>query len=130
MIASAGLSLDNVHNPGPGFVPFFLGLFMAILSFLSFLLPDKGVRAEAFWNSWQRGRSIFYIFAGMLVYLVLMRTMGFYFDTLWFLIYLIRLSGGKNLRKNILISVLAMIVIYLVFDKLLIIPFPRGILGI
>ena len=130
MIESARLSLDNIHNPGPGFVPFFLGLFMVILSFLSLMAPDKKVRAEAFWNNWQRGKSTFFIFAGMLVYLVLLKMMGFYLDTLCCLIYLIKLSGGRSFKRSILISIPTMIVIYIIFGRLLIIPFPRGILGI
>ena len=130
MVESFRLSLDNIHSPGPGFVPFFLGLFMAVLSILAFLLPDRKARAEAFWNNWQKGKSIFYIFAGMLVYLVLLKTTGFYLDTLWFLIYLIKLSGGRSLRRSIAISIPTLIVIYIVFGRLLIIPFPRGIFGI
>lgn len=129
MIESARLSLDNVHNPGPGFVPFFLGLFMAILSLLSLLLPDHKVGKEAFWNNWQKGKDIFYIFAGMLAYLILLKPLGFYIDTLWFLIYLIKLSGRKSLKKSLLISIPTIIVVYIVFDRLLLIPFPHGIWG-
>ena len=130
MIDSFRLSLDTIHSPGPGFVPFFLGLFMAILSFVAFLLPDRKARAEAFWNNWQKGKNIFYIFAGMFVYLVLLGVMGFYLDTLWFLIYLIKLSGGRSIRRSVAISIPALIVIYIVFGRLLFIPFPRGIFGI
>lgn len=130
MIESARLSIDTVRNPGPGFVPFFLGLSMALLSIVSFLMPEGKARAEAFWNNWQKGKSIFYIFAGTFFYLILMRIMGFYIDTLWFLTYLISLSGGKDLKRSITISIVTMVVVYIVFGQLLIVPFPRGILGI
>jgi putative tricarboxylic transport membrane protein len=129
-VDSARLLLGDIHNPGPGFVPFFLGLAMAILSTLSFFMPTGRKSAEAFWNNWQKGKNVFAIFAGMFIYLVLLSAMGFYLDTLWFLVYLIRLSGGRSYARSFRIAVPTMIVVYLVFGRLLIIPFPRGILGL
>ena len=130
MIEAHNLSLGDIHNPGPGFVPFFLGLSMTILSFLSFLSPDMKIAGDAFWNQWERGKSILYIFAGLIVYLLLLKTLGFYLNTFWLMIYLMSLAGEKGYRKKLMVSGLTIAVIYVVFSRLLIIPFPRGILGI
>ena len=62
MIESVSLKLDDIHDPGPGFVPFFLGLALAILSIhLLLLSPTPAKKGAAFWNDWQRGRSTFYV---------------------------------------------------------------------
>ena len=130
MIGSVRLKLDDVHNPGPGFMPFFLGLSLAILSILSFFFPDPRKKVAAFWNDWQRGQSTFYMFAGLIAYLFLFKILGFYIDTFLLMVYLLKLSGEKGYKRPLLISLLTMGVTYLLFYKLLFIPFPRGLLGI
>lgn len=70
------------------------------------------------------------IFAGLLFYLLLFNTLGFLINTFWLMIYLIRLAGAEGFKKGILISLLTIVVIYIIFYRLLIIPFPRGILGL
>lgn len=130
MIESARLSLDTVYNPGPGFVPFFLGLSLAVLSLLSFFAPNRQGRSEAFWNHWQRGRNIFFIFAGLGIYLLLFKIVGFFIGTFLLMIYLMQLSGEKGYPRTIAISALAMVFIYILFYKLLSIPFPKGMVGV
>ncbi len=130
MIESFRLKLDNIHDPGPGFVPFFLGLSLAILSILSFLFGKPQKKEAAFWNDWQRGQSIFYIFTGLTFYLFLFKILGFYIDTFLLMIYLLKFSGEKGTRRPLLISFLTVGFTYLLFHKLLFIPFPQGLLGI
>lgn len=130
MIESIRLALGDIHNPGPGFVPFFLGLSMLILSTLSFIGPDLKIKGNAFWNNWQKGKNIFFIFAGLIVYVFLFKILGFYIDTFLLMVYLMKLSGEKGYKRSIIVSALTIVVIYIVFYKLLIIPFPEGILGI
>jgi hypothetical protein len=130
MIESIRLKLDSIHNPGPGFMPFFLGLLLAILSILSFFFPDLRKKVAAFWNDWQRGQSTFYIFAGSVVYLLFFKILGFYIDTFLLMLYLLKLSGEKGYKRPLLVSLLTMAVTYLLFYKLLFIPFTRGLLGI
>ena len=129
MAESVRLKQDSIHDPGPGFVPFFLGLALAILSVLSLLFPVSP-KGAAFWNDWQKGKSIFYIFAGLIVYLLFFRIVGFYLDTFLLMIYLLKLSGEKGYRRPLLISLLTVGVTYILFYKLLFIPFPQGRWGI
>lgn len=130
MIGSVRLKLDDVHNPGPGFMPFFLGLLLAILSILSFFFQDLRKKEAAFWNDWQRGQSTFYIFVGSIAYLLLFKILGFYIDTFLLMLYLLKLSGEKGYKRPLLVSLLTMAVTYLLFHRLLFIPFTRGLLGI
>lgn len=80
-------------------MPFFLGLSLAILSILSLFFPDPRKKVAAFWNDWQRGQTIFYIFAGLIVYLLLFKILGFYIDTFLLMVYLLKLSGEKGYEK-------------------------------
>ena len=130
MYGSIRLRLNNVHNPGPGFMPFFLGLSLAFLSILSFFFPDRRKKNPAFWNDWLRGQSTFYMLAGMIAYLLLFRVLGFYIATFLLMVYLIKISGEKGYRRPFFVSLLTMVVTYLLFYKLLFIPFPQGFLGI
>lgn len=130
MIESVRLSLDTIHNPGPGFVPFFLGLSLALLSLLSFMVSDRQVKPEAFWNNLERGKSIFFIFAGLGIYLVLLNIAGFFIDTLLLMIYLMKFSGEKGYKRTLVTSAVTMVFIYFLFYKLLSIPLPKGMVGV
>ena len=130
MIESVRLKLDEIREPGPGFFPFFLGLTLAILSIIAFIFPEQQKKMAAFWNDWQKGWGIVSIFAGLIVYLLLVRTLGFYIDTFLLMTFLLKMSGEKGYKRPLLIALLTVGVTYLLFHKLLFIPFPQGLLGI
>jgi len=130
MIESVRLKLDEIREPGPGFFPFFLGLTLAILSIIAFIFPEQKKKMAAFWDDWQKGRGIVSIFAGLIVYLLLVRTLGFYIDTFLLMTFLLKMSGEKGYKRPLLIALLTVGVTYLLFHKLLFIPFPQGLLGI
>ena len=130
ILDSITYSLGNLHNPGPGFVPFFLGIVMALLTVISFWIPDKRENKTAFWNNRRKGKNIFFIILGLVIYVLLINILGFYIESFLLMVYLMRLSGESEYKRIVLISIPTIVVVYIVFDKLLIIPFPRGILGI
>ena len=129
MAQSVRLSLGTLHNPGPGFLPFFLGLFMVVLAGLSCMEhPQKEASAEK--GFWKAGKPILLIAGGLLLYLVLMKGLGFYADTFLLLVYLMRCFGEKRYRRIFALSLVIVVVIYFIFYKLFIIPFPEGIFGL
>ncbi len=111
-------------------MPFFLGLALALLAVLAFFFPDSPGNAAPFWKDWQTGKSTFSIFAGLILYVLLLKPLGFYIDTFLLMFFLMRLSGEEGYKKPLSISLLAVVVTYVLFYKLLFIPFPRGLLGI
>lgn len=124
------LKLNDIYDPGPGFAPFFLALAMAGLSILALIFPVAQKKAVAFWNDWQKGQSVIYIFVGLVVYLLLFRILGFYIDTFLLMVFLVKLSGEPGYRMPLLVAVLTVGITFILFHKLLFIPFPTGILGI
>ena len=129
MAQSARLSLGNLHNPGPGFVPFFLGMAMVLLSVLSYLEISPIAAGEKM-NDGREKKPILLIFGGLILYLALMDLLGFYVSTFLLLMYLMRTCGEKQYWRSLWISGVTVVVVYLVFFKLFIIPFPEGLLGI
>lgn len=128
MMESWRLKLDDIHNPGPGFMPFFLGLALAVLSILSILSPDRRPQSSAFWSDWEKGQNIFYIFAGLVIYVLLLKEVGFYLDTFWLMVFLFRFSGERGYKRIFVLSLATVGVIYMIFHRLLYIPFPQGLL--
>ena len=70
------------------------------------------------------------MFAGLIAYLLLFRILGFYIDTFLLMFFLLKISGEKGYKRPLLVSLLTMGITYLLFYKLLFIPFPQGLLGI
>ncbi|MHB8770329.1 MAG: tripartite tricarboxylate transporter TctB family protein [Syntrophales bacterium] len=130
MIESVRLKLDDVREPGPGFVPFVFGLTLAVLSVIAFIFPDTQKKAAAFWNDWQKGRGIIAIFGGLIVYLLLVRVLGFYIDTFLLMAFLLKMSGEQGIKRPLLVALITVGITYLLFHRLLFIPFPAGFLGI
>ena len=60
----------------------------------------------AFWNDWRKGRGIIFIFAGLVVYLLLVRILGFYIDTFLLMTFLLKMFGEKGYKRPLLISLL------------------------
>jgi hypothetical protein len=128
IVESLRLSLDDIHNPGPGFMPFALGISLLLLSLLVFLVPGEKPK-EAGWN-WDALKRNLFILAGLLIYMLLFKPLGFYLATFLLLVYLMKLSGEKGLKRSVVISFVTVFLIYIVFYRLLVIPFPQGILRI
>ncbi len=124
------LQLNTLSDPGPGFFPFFLALTLAGLSILALIFPAPPKKLAAFWDDWQTGKSVCCIFAGLVVYLGFFRILGFYIDTFLLMAFLVKLSGGKGCRQPLLVALLTVGITYILFHKLLYIPFPTGVLGI
>ena len=109
-------------------MPFALGIALLLLSLLVFLVPGEKPK-EPIWN-WDALKSNLLILAGLVIYMFLFKPLGFYLTTFLLLVYLMKLSGEKGLKRSVAISFITVFLIYIVFYRLLVIPFPQGILGI
>ena len=61
------------------------------------------------------------------IYLGLLRLVGFWIDTFLLMPVLYLLSGGKSLIRSILFSIITIIVSYIIFTVLLRVEFPHGL---
>jgi hypothetical protein len=67
---------------------------------------------------------------GLVLYLLLLKHLGFYLDTFLLMIFLFRFSEERSYPKIFLYSLTTVCAIYILFHRLLFIPFPQGILKI
>ncbi len=131
------MNMGTVQGPGPGFVPAvigFLGLLISLVSLgLNFWKSRKGktqTSEEADdqkidWNGLKR-------FGGYLLTLILFILMFQYLGTLiaifGLVLSLTKISGSKGWVKPLLLAFLTSVCCYVVFNVLLSVPLPRGMI--
>lgn len=122
------MGFGNLHNPGPGFFPFWLSAFLAALGFIYFLTrPGSDSKPGRLWEKgvWVRP---FLAVLVMLVFTVLMGEVGFFSATfLLFLAWLIIIEREKWLTIC-LVSIIGTLIFYMVFNVFLKVPLPKGFL--
>jgi putative tricarboxylic transport membrane protein len=122
------MGFGNLHQPGPGFFPFWLSAFLAALGFIYFLTRvGSDSKPERLWEKgvWVRP---FLAALVMFLYAVLMGEIGFFSTSfLLFLAWLIIIEREKWLAVC-LVSIIGTIGFYLVFAVFLKVSLPKGLL--
>ena len=125
------LGLGKLHNPGPGLMPFFLGLLFSIISF--YLLINslfKRDRKEEILKEeqWQINfRNVILVLAALFFYGLFLETLGFLIVTLITMTILFWTMGLTRWRPLGVASCLTVLVTYFLFTYLGV-RFPAGIL--
>ena len=119
-------------EPGPGFLPFWAGLILAIMSVALFI----GSYAKKTWqarsaffpqpDSWKR---VLATFLSLVVYNVLLTTMGFTFTTFLFLLFLVKFIFPQTWKRTLAVSVCGSLFARLLFINFLETQLPKGFLG-
>ncbi len=125
-IASLKLPRAPVGDPmGPIYFPLGLGIFMAVLGALMLITSkkDDSARHE---NFQKKNFTIVIIIVALgIAYSFLFNKLGFIASTLLFLLALLFLiNGPKSWLKNILISVIFTVGIWLLFERVFLITLP------
>jgi hypothetical protein len=130
-ISSFYYGVGSFSTPGPGFITFFAG---AILTLLSLILLISSVNKEGrqslgmLWEGRQAGKA-FYILGLLVAYMFLVTPLGFLIGTFFLLLFLFRVQGTYSLKKVILLSTVSTIVSFIIFDQWLGVQLPRGFMG-
>lgn len=122
------LRLFDRGQPGSGFMPFGLGVVLAILSILIILThlgPDE--RRVAFWPSRAWLRPLLAIII-MGVYVIAFDDLGAVTSVVILVLAWLLLLERKSILVAASTGLLTGLVVYLVFELLLMTPFPRGLL--
>jgi len=122
------MGFGNFHHPGPGFFPFWLSFFLAIVSVIYLLTQSgKDFQPAPLWKkrTWVRP---FLATVVLLIYANLLSWIGFFSATFFlFLVWLIIIEREKWLTVG-LVSVLGTAGLYFIFTVFLKIPLPKGML--
>ena len=125
---SLRLGMGSIHNPGPGFIPFFSGCLLGLLSIAIFIHGRFTKEGTAgFGKSSKKG---LWILGSLLLYVVFLDRLGFLITTFLFLILSLLSFQPRRWTGILLISSITVIVSYLVFGAWLKVQLPKGILGI
>jgi hypothetical protein len=126
VIRSVGLSLGTPRQPGPGFVPFLLGLALIALPLLALLERRSRPASES-----GRGRpgSVLATAVGFGLYVLVLDRLGFYLASFLLLVLLTRVAGERRYGRAVAAAAISLLVVYLLFDRVFLIPFPPGLLG-
>lgn len=126
-VASFRLGLGTYRRPGPGFLSFYTGIVLVILSLALILLSlyrqlEKG-------EKWENRRNIFLVTLALFGFTLLLEGLGFLlasFLFVWFLLKVVERRGwGFSLGVALCIAGAS----YVIFDLWLKAQLPAGILG-
>lgn len=126
MIASARLRLGTPTEPQPGFFPFTAGAILVVLCVILFIKAFSGRSEgpEAFGELW---RPVVLII-GLLIYSIVLDVLGYVIATILLSAVVLRVLDTKIGWKLAAISLFLSIGTYLLFDRLLDVSLPGGIL--
>jgi putative tricarboxylic transport membrane protein len=127
------LDLGTLHDPGSGFMFFWVGLIMVGLSLVILVQgvrkggDSQGVRAVF---SGLRYPKVIYVLIALTVYAYVFNLLGFIPATVLLLIFLFKAIEPQRWSVAILGAVASSLIAYLVFQVWLGSQLPKGLLGI
>ena len=127
LVGALCMPIGQPNEPGPGFMPLFLGVIMVLIS--GGLLLQGFFRPEPTSSELMNRGSIIRIalsVVGLVLYCVLLPFVGFFFVTFLFEIAYMKLFGVTKWRTILMVAITATLGAFLLFDTLLQIPFPKG----
>jgi putative tricarboxylic transport membrane protein len=131
LVHSYRLGLMTLNNPGPGLMPFIIGLLLSLVSLYLILVSflKKGRTDETTREEPKKGLygRIGVIVGALVAYAFLMERLGFLIATTFLLIALFKGAGSKKWRTVVISSVLVSVITYFAFTHLRL-RLPAGIL--
>jgi hypothetical protein len=124
------MPVGRLSKPGPGFLPLWVGIILALLS--AFLWIEAGLRKSApvqvqFLTGEGRWSSALFTVGSLLAYALLIEFLGFIICTLLLLIFLFRFVGNQKWWLVFTETVLVTIVTHVIFKVGLKVQLPIGL---
>jgi putative tricarboxylic transport membrane protein len=130
-LSSLKYGIGTFHEPGPGFITFFAGAILIILSlglfFSSFRDQEGRSGLKSLWAGLETGK-VLYVIVLLVAYLFLLKPAGFLISTFFLLFLLFRVKGSYGLKTIFLLSSLVTLGSYIIFEIWLKAQLPKGIL--
>jgi hypothetical protein len=122
----------GISGPEAGFFPFYMGLGILICTIFIVVKAIKSYRKDGLGKPLiQEGGlvQILWILIPAIGVFLLTELIGLHLATVFYLAFNIRVLGKMSWVKVILISVLVPLSMFIVFDKVFLIPLPEGLWG-
>jgi len=127
-LASVSLGLGEVHQPGPGFLPFLVGAILLVLSALILISalrrgrPEKAKPAAGM-GKYRKGGLIL---LGLIFYNLALSSVGFTLTTFLFVVFLMKIVETQRWARTIVTALCSAVGFYLVFQSWLMLDLPMG----
>lgn len=123
---------SGTFGPGSGFFPFWLGIILAVLALILMVgaaLRTQGEEDAHPFPAWSTMAIVGKILGGLILFAVLMETVGFTVNTLLFVTYLMKVVQKERWSQTIVIAVATTACLFIVFQLLLGITLPKNEFG-
>jgi putative tricarboxylic transport membrane protein len=131
-IESYRLGLGTLHQPGPGFLFFWTGIAMVIMSIVVIIrawgLLKAGEAPSSIFEKENLLKIVFVLLA-LFLYAFLMEILGFILITLLLFLFLLGMIEKKSWYFTLFVSIAVTVIAYLLFETWLKSQLPQGILG-
>jgi putative tricarboxylic transport membrane protein len=132
--AALGLPYGSLHNPGPGFVPFWLGVVLGGMSIALFVQTARGKESERTLRNILeedvRLGKVLLVLAALIVYAFLLDYLGFLIVTFLMMVVLLRFIEPQPWKIVIGWALAGSVGCYLIFEVWMKLRLPKGFLGI
>ncbi|OGP69244.1 MAG: hypothetical protein A2169_09720 [Deltaproteobacteria bacterium RBG_13_47_9] len=125
------LEIGTPKEPGPGLFPLLIGSLVSVFSggvliLATFSKESKKSNVVDLWRglSWSKAA---YTVIALFVYSLLLNILGFLITTFLLLIFLMKVVEPQKTKVAVPISVLASVLSYWIFDRILQVQLPRGV---
>ena len=125
------VDIGTWQEPGPGFLPFWAGLTIAIMSLALLLknLKRKGPVRPSFFPESESWKRVLTTFLALIVYNFIFDLLGFALTTFLFVGVLVKFIFPQSWAKTLIVAVSAAIIARLLFINFLETQLPKGFLG-
>jgi putative tricarboxylic transport membrane protein len=130
-IESRRMGLGTLHRPGPGFLFFWAGILLAIMSLIILIrawIAEKGVGAGGFIFAGQNTAKIVLVLISVFLHALLMEKLGFIVVTFLLFLFLLGIIEKRGWVVTILASLAVTVAAYLIFETALHSQLPKGLL--
>ena len=132
--AALRLPYGNLHNPGPGFFPLWLGVILGGMSIAFFVQTTRGKESERtlkeILEEDVRWGKVLLVLGALIIYGFLMDTIGFLIVTFLLMIVLLRFIEPQPWKVVIGWALAGSVGSYLIFEVWMKLRLPKGFLGI
>ncbi len=133
-LGAGRLSYGNLHNPGPGFMPFWSGIVLGLLS-IGLLVKStfesrKSESIRQLLAARIRLDKVLFVLAALVLYAMLLDCLGFLVVTFLFLGCLIRFVDSQPWKKVVGWAMFGAIGSYFIFEVWMKLRLPKGVFGV
>jgi len=125
--ALATLSYGHYYLPGPGFLPFWSGMLLGLLSLallIQSIMNKRKSEKESILGQWEKPLFIFSILVG---YALFFRILGHFLNNLFFITIILLFVERKKWLTALGGGIIAAVGFYFIFSVWLKVPLPAGV---